>query len=108
MILSTQILSLIYSFFYGIFFFSMLEVNYKILYNGKFIYRIMISFLFVIFPTPCALRLRLMGFAVILYEQLFLLLSEMFWFKTIFIQTSIFLKSPLFSQKSMKTWILRY
>ena len=37
MILSTQILSLIYSFFYGIFFFSMLEVNYKILYNGKFI-----------------------------------------------------------------------
>ena len=36
-------------FFYGIFFFSMLEVNYKILYNGKFIYRIMISFLFVIF-----------------------------------------------------------
>ena len=49
MILSTQILSLIYSFFYGIFFFSMLEVNYKILYNGKFIYRIMISFLFVIF-----------------------------------------------------------
>ena len=65
------------------------------------------SFLFVIFPTPCALRLRLMGFAVILYEQLFLLLSEMFWFKTIFIQTSIFLKS-VFLQKSMKTWILRY
>ena len=49
MILSTQILSLIYSFFYGVLFFFLLEINYKVLYNGKLVYRIVISFLFVIF-----------------------------------------------------------
>ena len=49
MILKIQILSLIYSFFYGIGFFLLLEINYKFLYEGKLVYRIIISFLFVIF-----------------------------------------------------------
>ena len=49
MILSTQILSLIYSFFYGIFLFFLLELNYKLLYTGKMLYKIIISFLFVMF-----------------------------------------------------------
>lgn len=48
MILKIQILSLIYSFFFGIIFFLLLEVNYRFLYEGKLVYRIIISFLFVI------------------------------------------------------------
>ncbi|MGM9882349.1 MAG: spore cortex biosynthesis protein YabQ [Bacilli bacterium] len=49
MILKIQILSLLYSFFYGIVFFILLEVNYKLLYSGKLFYRIITSFLFIIF-----------------------------------------------------------
>ena len=49
MILKVQIFSILYSFFYGILFFILLEVNYKLLYSGKLLYRIIISFLFVIF-----------------------------------------------------------
>ena len=49
MILKIQIFSLIYSFLYGIFIFFLLEVNYKLLYTGKIIYRVIISFLFVMF-----------------------------------------------------------
>jgi len=48
MILKIQILSLIYSFFFGVIFFLLLEVNYRFLYEGKLVYRIIISFLFVI------------------------------------------------------------
>ena len=48
MILKIQILSLLYSFFYGIVFFLLLEINHKLLYEGKIVYRIIISFLFVI------------------------------------------------------------
>ena len=48
MILKIQILSLIYSFFFGAIFFLLLEVNYRFLYEGKLVYRIIISFLFVI------------------------------------------------------------
>ena len=49
MILKIQIFSLLYSFFYGIVFFILLEINYKLLYSGKLFYRIIISFLFIIF-----------------------------------------------------------
>ena len=49
MILKVQILSLIYSFFYGVIFFLLLEVNYKFLYESKLFFRIVISFLFIIF-----------------------------------------------------------
>lgn len=49
MILKVQILSLIFSFLYGNFFFWLLEFNYKLLYEGKIVYRVIISFLFVIF-----------------------------------------------------------
>lgn len=48
MILKIQVLSLIYSFFYGIVFFFLLEFNHKFLYEGKIVYRIIISFLFVV------------------------------------------------------------
>jgi len=48
MILRIQILSLLYSFFYGIVFYFLLEVNHKFLYEGKIVYRIIISFLFII------------------------------------------------------------
>ena len=51
MILRIQIFSLLYSFFYGIVFYILLEINHKILYNGKLFYRIIISFLFVIFAS---------------------------------------------------------
>lgn len=51
MTLSVQILSLIYSFFYGIIFYGLLEINYKFLYLGKMVYRIILSFLFVIFVS---------------------------------------------------------
>lgn len=49
MILKVQIYSFLYSFFYGIFVFFLLEVNYKLLYTGKIIYKIIVSFLFVMF-----------------------------------------------------------
>jgi len=49
MILKMQILSLLFSFGYGNIFFWLLELNYKLLYEGKIIYRIITSFLFVIF-----------------------------------------------------------
>ena len=49
MILKIQIFSLLYSFIYGIIFYILLEVNQKFLYEGEIVYRIIISFLFVIF-----------------------------------------------------------
>ena len=48
MILKIQILSLMYSFFYGILFYILLEINQKFLYEGKIIYRVALSFLFII------------------------------------------------------------
>ena len=49
MILRIQIYSLLFSFFYGIFVFFLLELNYKLLYTGKMLYKIIISLLFVMF-----------------------------------------------------------
>lgn len=51
MILKTQILSLLFSFGYGNLVFWLLELNYKLLFEGKIIYRIITSFLFVIFVS---------------------------------------------------------
>lgn len=48
MILKIQILSLIYSFFYGVLFYILLDVNHKFVYDGKIIYRIIISFFFIV------------------------------------------------------------
>jgi len=48
MILKIQIISLLYSFFFGFIFFFLLELNNKFFYKGKIVYRIFISFLFVI------------------------------------------------------------
>ena len=49
--LKIQIFSLLYSFSFGILFFILLEVNYRLLYEGKLFYRIIISFFFIIFMT---------------------------------------------------------
>ena len=49
--LDIQIFSLLYSFGYGIVFYVLLEFNHKLLYEGKLFYRIVISFLFVIFAS---------------------------------------------------------
>ena len=49
MILRIQIYSLLFSFFYGIFVFFLLELNYKLLYTVKMLYKIIISFFFVMF-----------------------------------------------------------
>lgn len=49
MILKLQVLSLLYSFFFGMVFFILLELNSKFLYEGRMVYRIIVSFLFVIF-----------------------------------------------------------
>ena len=45
--LKVQIYSLLYSFFFGIVFFVLLEINCKLLYEGKLIYRVIISFLII-------------------------------------------------------------
>ncbi len=46
--LNMQINTLLASFLYGIFFSRMLDINYRFIYNSKKIYRIVISFLFII------------------------------------------------------------
>ena len=51
MVLKIQILSLLASFGYGVFFGFMLELNYKIIYNSKIVVRIFTSFLFILFHT---------------------------------------------------------
>jgi len=51
MSLSIQILSFVISFFYGIFFEILLELNTKIIYSSKLIVKIIGTFLFVLFNT---------------------------------------------------------
>lgn len=47
MSLNIQIYSLLFSFLYGIILYILLEINYRFLFEGKIIYRVIISFLFV-------------------------------------------------------------
>ena len=49
MILKVQILTLFYSFLYGIFFGGTLDINYKLINKASKLYTIIIHFLFVIF-----------------------------------------------------------
>ena len=51
MILGVQIISLVVSFCYGIFFYLTLELNSKLLYTSRLWLRIIVSFLFVLFHT---------------------------------------------------------
>lgn len=51
MSLKLQIISLIVSFLYGIFFSFLLNINYKIIYNNKIIIKIIGTFLFIIFNS---------------------------------------------------------
>jgi len=47
MILKIQLISFIFSFFYGICFYLLLELNYKFIFTSKLAYRIIVSILFV-------------------------------------------------------------
>lgn len=51
MSLSVQILSFVFSFFYGVFFEILLELNTKIIYSSKLFVKIIGTFLFVLFNT---------------------------------------------------------
>ena len=51
MILNVQIMSLFVSFLYGFFFYLMLELLSKYIYNNKILIRVIISFLFILFHT---------------------------------------------------------
>ena len=48
MTLKTQVISLVVSFLYGIFFSIFLNINYKIIYNNKKIYQIGGTFIFIL------------------------------------------------------------
>ena len=51
MILGVQVISLLVSFCYGIFFYLTLELNSKFIYSSNLLVRILCSLLFVIFHT---------------------------------------------------------
>lgn len=51
MVLAIQIYSLLFSFFYGMFFYFLLEINYKFLYNDKFILKLIYTLVFILFNT---------------------------------------------------------
>ena len=51
MSLNCQIITIIFSFIYGIFFCFLLELNYKYIYMGNKVYRIIVTFLFVMCNT---------------------------------------------------------
>lgn len=51
MILKLQIISLVVSFLYGIFFSFLLNINYKLIYNDNKFIKIIGTFLFVIFNS---------------------------------------------------------
>lgn len=47
--LNVQMVSLLVSFFYGMFFFFSLELNLKFIYSSKLFIRLFVSFVFVLF-----------------------------------------------------------
>ena len=49
--LINQIITIVFSFIYGILFYILLEINYKYIYTGNKLYRIIVTFLFVICNT---------------------------------------------------------
>ena len=51
MILKIQIYSILYSFLYGMNFYALLEVNYKIIYESKLFIKIIYSLLFLLVNT---------------------------------------------------------
>jgi len=51
MSLSVQIISFIYSFFYGVFFEILLDINKKFIYSSKVVVKIISSFLFILFNS---------------------------------------------------------
>lgn len=48
MSLKVQIITLLYSFIYGIVFSILLNLNYKFIYEGKRIFKIIITFIFIL------------------------------------------------------------
>ena len=51
MVLTIQIYSLLFSFFYGMFFYILLEINYKFLYSDKLLFKIFYTLIFILFNT---------------------------------------------------------
>ena len=51
MVLRVQMISLLVSFCYGVFFYLMLEWNSKFLYSSSLVVKVLISFLFVLFHS---------------------------------------------------------
>ena len=51
MILKIQIYSILYSFLYGMIFYALLEVNYKIIYESRLFIKIIYSLLFLLVNT---------------------------------------------------------
>jgi hypothetical protein len=51
MVLGVQIISLVVSFCYGVFFYFMLELNSRFIYSSNLWVRIVVSFMFVMFHT---------------------------------------------------------
>ena len=51
MVLKVQIISLMVSFCYGIFFYLLLELNSRFLYSSNIMIKVIFSFLFVMFHT---------------------------------------------------------
>ena len=51
MVLKVQIISLVVSFCYGIFFYLLLELNSRFLYSSNIMIKVICSFLFVMFHT---------------------------------------------------------
>lgn len=49
--LKVQIISLLVSFCYGMFFYLLLELNSRFLYSSNIIVKVLVSFLFVMFHT---------------------------------------------------------
>ncbi len=80
MSLKIQILSLIVSFIYGIFFKIILSINYKIIYNEKKLIQIFGSFLFVIANSLLYfyILLKINNGVVHVYCLLMLLLGYLF------------------------------
>ena len=49
--LDYQITTILFSSVYGVILYILLEINYKFIYKSRIIYRIIVTFLFVIFNT---------------------------------------------------------
>ena len=74
--LINQILTIVFSFIYGIIFYFLLEINYKYIYYGNKIYRIIVTLLFVLCNTIIYfIMLRKINYGIVHIYFLFCLLT---------------------------------